>query len=283
MTTPRCWLFVPGDNTRKIESALAGDADALIFDWEDAIAPAAKPVARATTVAMLAASNAPASRCWIRVNALDSQHFYSDIAQLPINAIAGIVLPKACGIADLERLGRALTAREQAARVNDGQLGIVPIVTETAASVLALSEFRRPIPRLRAMMWGGEDLAGDLGVVRNRDDDGVYRAPFQLARNLTLLAAAASECSAIDAVRVDYTNLEALATESAQAWNDGFTAKAAIHPIQVTPIQHAFTPSESDREWALRVVAALVNGGLAVVDGRMVDAPHLRLARRILS
>ena len=283
MTTPRCWLFVPGDNTRNIERALAGDADALIFDWEDAIAPAAKPAARATTVAMLAASNVPASRCWIRVNALDSQHFDLDIAYLPINAIAGVVVPKACGIADIERLGRALTALEQAARVNDGQIGIVPIVTETAASVLALSEFRRPLPRLRAMMWGGEDLAGDLGVARNRDDGGTYRAPFQLARNLTLLAAAAAECSAIDAVHVDYTNLAALATESAQAQKDGFTAKAAIHPAQVTPIQRAFTPSESDREWALRVVAALANDGLAVVDGRMVDAPHLRLARRILS
>ena len=70
------------------------------------------------------------------------------------------------------------------------------------------------------MMWGGEDLAGDLGVARNRDDNGTYRAPFQLARNLTLLAAAASECSAIDAVHVDYTNLEALAAESAQAQKD---------------------------------------------------------------
>lgn len=283
MTAPRCWLFVPGDSARKIERGIAGDADALIIDWEDAVAPAAKAAARAITVAALAASSVPASRCWIRVNALDSAHFDADIAHLPLAALAGVVLPKTCGIADLERLGCALTAREQAARISLGQLGIVAIATETAASVLALSEFRRPLPRLKAMMWGGEDLASDLGVARNRDDDGAYRAPFQLARNLMLLAAAAVECSAIDAVFVDYTDVNALAVESAQARHDGFVAKAAIHPAQIAPIQQVFTPSQTEREWALRVVAALADGGLAVVDGKMVDAPHLRLARRILS
>lgn len=283
MTPPRCWLFVPGDSSRKIERALAGDADALIIDWEDAVAPAAKTTARSTTLAALIAHHAPTHRCWIRVNALDSAHFDADIEQLPVISIAGVVLPKACGISDLERLSRALTAREQAAHVAIGQLGIVAIVTETAASVLALSEFRRPLPRLKAMMWGGEDLAGDLGIARNRNDDGFYKAPFQLARTLMLMAAAAAECSAIDAVRVDYMEVDALVAESAQARDDGFTAKAAIHPSQIALIQQTFTPSEAEREWAVRVIAALANGGLAVVDGRMVDAPHLRLARRILS
>ncbi len=283
MTAPRSWLFVPGDSARKIERALAGDADMLILDWEDAVAPAAKAAARATTVAALAAAKAPVDRCWIRVNALDSPHFAADLENLPLAAVAGVVLPKACGLADLHRLGRALAAREQAAGIAEGRLGIVAIVTETAASVLALSEFRRPVPRLRAMMWGGEDLAGDLGVARNRDDHGAYRAPFRLARNLTLLAAAAAECSAIDAVRVDYADLDALAAESAEARHDGFSAKAAIHPAQIAPINGAFTPTEAERDWARRVVAALPAGGLAVVDGKMVDAPHLRLARRILS
>jgi citrate lyase subunit beta/citryl-CoA lyase len=283
MTAPRCWLFVPGDSQRKIERAPPGESDALIIDWEDAVAPDAKAKARATTLAALASAKPLAERCWIRVNALGSEHFDADIAHLPLAAIAGVVLPKACGIGDIERLGRVLTQREQAAGVTGARSGIVAIVTETAASVLALSEFRRPLPRLKAMMWGGEDLAGDLGVARNRDDAGAYRAPFQLARNLMLLAAAAAQCQAIEAVRVDYTDLDALASEALQARNHGFTAKAAIHPSQVDPIQRVFAPSEAERDWARRVVEALADGGLAVVDGRMVDAPHLRLARRILS
>ena len=283
MMAVRSWLFVPGDSARKIERALQGEADALILDWEDAVAPAAKAAARATTVAALATARPPATRCWIRVNALASPWFAEDLAALPAGAVAGVVLPKACGPADVERLGRALATVEGRADVAPGSLGIVAIATETAASVLALSDFRRPVPRLAAMLWGGEDLAGDMGVARNRDERGRYRAPFRLARNLTLLAAAAAECSAIDAVCVDFRDSDALSAECAQARADGYTAKAAIHPDQVGPINRAFAATAEERAWAERVVAALRDGGLAVVDGKMVDAPHLRLARRILS
>ena len=234
-------------------------------------------------MAALAAACPTQARCWIRVNALNSPHFAADLASLPVAAIAGVVLPKACGLADLERLGAALDAAEALAGRGGGELGVVAIVTETAGSVLALGEFRRPVPRLAALMWGAEDLAGDLGVARNRDAGGGYRAPFRLARNLTLLAAAAAECSAIDAVRVDFRDLDALAAEAAEARADGFTAKAAIHPDQIAPINCAFGTTAHERAWAERVVAALSGGGLAVVDGKMVDAPHLRLARRILS
>lgn len=283
MNKARSWLFVPGDSVRKIERSLASDADVLIFDWEDAVAAPAKGVARQITVAALAAAHLPVARCWIRVNALDSPHFAADLALLPAAAVAGVVLPKACGLADLERLDGALAKIERASSMQNGQLGVVAIVTESAASVLALSEFRRPVPRLVAMLWGGEDLAGDLGVVSNRDSFGAYRPPFRLARSLTLMAAAAAECSAIDAVRVDFRDSDALAAECAEARADGFTGKAAIHPDQIAPINLAFTATADERAWAERVVAALREGGLAVVDGKMVDAPHLRLARRILS
>jgi citrate lyase subunit beta/citryl-CoA lyase len=279
----RSWLFVPGDSARKIERALAGDADALIFDREDAVAPSAKAAAREITAAALTAKRPPAERCWIRVNALDSPPFADDLANLPLACIAGVVLPKACGLVDLERLGRARDAAGSSAGLRSGSLGVVAIVTETAASVLALSEFRGPVPRLVAMMWGAEDLAGDLGVARNRDASGAYRAPFRLARNLMLMAAAAAGCKAIDTVRVDFSDRDALAAEAAEARSDGFSAKAAIHPDQIEPINRAFAPTADERAWAERIVAALEGGGLAVVDGRMVDAPHLRLARRILS
>lgn len=283
MTLARCWLFVPGDSARKIERSLAGDAGALVIDWEDAVAPAAKAAARAMTIGALAAARPSAERCWVRVNALDSPYFAADLAALPAAALAGVMLPKACGPADIERLGRALAPLESSAGLPVGRLGIVAIVTETAASVLALSDFRGPVPRLAAMLWGGEDLAGDLGIARNRDERGAYRAPFRLARGLTLLAAAAAECSAIDAVRVDFRDSDALDAECTEARADGFTAKAAIHPDQVGPINRAFAATADERAWAERVLVALQGGGLGVVDGKMVDAPHLRLARRILS
>jgi citrate lyase subunit beta / citryl-CoA lyase len=289
VSAAQSWLFVPGDSARKIERALQGDAHALIFDWEDAVAPAAKAAARQTTAAALAAAGAPAGRCWIRVNALSTAYFDDDIAALPGAAIAGVVLPKACGVRDIERLGAVLEQCERANGLAAGVLRIVAIVTESAASVLALSEFRAPVSRLHAVMWGGEDLAADLGVANNRetrhDAHAAYRAPFQLARNLTLFAAAAAECLAIDAVFTDLHAQDALLAESAAARADGFGAKAAIHPDQVAVINRTFAPTAQERMWAQQVIAALdqQRGGLAVLNGKMLDAPHLRLAKRILS
>lgn len=190
--------------------------------------------------------------------------------------------PKCCGPADVARLAEALTKVEAEAGITHGRLGIVAIATETAASVLALAEFRRPLPRLAALMWGGEDLSGDLGVARNRNAEGRYREPFRLARSLTLLAAAAAECTAIDAVFADVLSAEAFAAECREGRADGFTAKAAIHPDQVGAIHAAFSATEEERAWAERVIEALARGGVAVIDGKMVDAPHLRVARRIL-
>ena len=282
MNGARSWLFVPGDSPRKIERARQGEAEALIFDWEDSVALGGKAAAREITAGALAASRPPAVRCWIRVNAFASCEFAADLAALPAAAIAGVVLPKCCGPADVERLGAALTTVETNVGITIGRLGIVGIATETGASVLALSEFRRPLPRLAALMWGGEDLAGDLGVARNRDAVGRYREPFRLARGLTLLAAAAAECSAIDAVFVDVRDGEALSAECREGRADGFTAKAAVHPDQVGAIHAAFAPTEEERDWAERVIAALAQGGVAVVDGKMVDAPHLRVAHRLL-
>lgn len=282
MSAARSWLFVPGDSARKIERALQSEAEALIFDWEDSVAAGAKATAREITVAALAALSPPALRCWIRVNAFASPEHAADLAALPVAAIAGVVLPKCCGPADVARLGDALAAAEAKAGITHGRLGVVGIATETGASVLALSEFRRPLPRLSALMWGGEDLAGDLGVARNRDDAGRYRGPFRLARSMTLLAAAAAECSAIDAVFVDVRDGDAFSADCREGRADGFAAKAAVHPDQIGPIHAAFAATEEERAWAERVIAALEHGGVAVIDGKMVDAPHLRVARRIL-
>lgn len=285
MSEARSWLFVPGDSERKIVRALAGDAQALVLDWEDAVAPDAKAAARVTTVSALQAHQAQGrtnDRCWVRINALLSPWLQADLDTLPVSAMAGVMLPKACGPADIERLGVLLAAVEQRSGVAEGTLQIVAIVTETAESVLALTDFRRPVPRLTAMLWGGEDLAGDLGIARNRDPAGRYRAPVAVARNLMLMAATAARCTAIDAVHVDIHNAAALALECEEARADGFVAKAAIHPDQIRIIHESFIPSTEECAWAERVLLALKDGGLAVVDGRMVDAPHLRLARRIL-
>lgn len=279
----RSWLFVPGDSEKKIARALSSDADAIIIDWEDAVADARKPVARQMLAELLADAPKQTPRLYVRVNALDTPHFAPDMQALPCGLVQGVVLPKLCGPADVDTLARRLGQAENNTGTTAGHLEIVGVATEHASAVLALTEFRQPLPRLTGMMWGGEDLSADLGILNNRYPDGQYKPAFCLARDLMLMAAGAAQCTAIDAVYVEFRNLDGLARECRAAKSMGFTGKAAIHPDQVPVINDAFSPDAEEQEWARRVLNAVdAETGVATLDGKMIDAPHIKLARRIL-
>lgn len=279
----RSWLFVPGDSERKITRALASDADAVIIDWEDAVADSRKNEARELLGPVLAQILDATPQVYVRVNGLDTPHFDADIEALPARALQGVVLPKLYGPDDVYRVSAALERAEHSNNHTPGGLSVVGVATESAAGVMALTDFRGPVSRLSALMWGGEDLAADLGILKNRHEDGSYKPVFHLARDMLRLAAGAARCDAIDAVYVDYRDTDGLRAECQAAKSMGFTGKAAIHPAQVPIINAAFTPEIEEREWAERVLKAFDAGtGVATLDGRMIDAPHAKMARRIL-
>lgn len=279
----RSLLFVPGDDERKIAKALACAADVLILDIEDAVAPARKAQARLLCRQTLQGARGH-QRLLVRVNALDSGEVDDDLAAVVAAQPHGIVLPKCRNGGDVEALAQRLAPLEQAAGI--AALRILPIVTETAASLFGLGSYAAlASPRLSAMMWGGEDLAADIGSLANRDGDGVYTAPYQLARALCLAGAAAAGVGAVDAVYTDFRDTAGLAAEASLGVRDGFSAKAAIHPDQIAPIHAAFTPAAADVEHALRVMAAFAGSaaaGVVALDSRMLDRPHYRSALRVL-
>lgn len=279
----RSWLFVPGDSEKKIRRAFDSEADAVIFDWEDAVAPSRKVEARRVLSEFLERAPEGGPQWYIRVNGYDTSYFEEDIQALPVTErLKGIVVPKACGPRGIEEAAKRLDDWErQTGRTL--ALSIVAVATENASSVMALTDFRQPVPRLQALMWGAEDLSADMGVPANRDDQGNYKAVFSRVQELVLFAAAAAQCVAIDAVYVNYRNPDGLLKECQQARSSGFSSKAAIHPDQISIINRAFGATKEEQEWARRVVEALdLNSGVGTVDGKMVDAPHLRLALRIL-
>lgn len=281
----RSLLFVPGDDERKIAKALDSTADALILDLEDAVAPQRKSAAREVCAAALRSATTPKA-LFVRVNALDTADAPQDLAAVVSAKPFGIVLPKCRHGDDARRLARELDTMEARAGIDHGSIRILPIVTETAASLFGLGTYAEPpIPRLYGMMWGGEDLAADIGASANRDASGRYTAPYELARALCLLGAAAASVLPVDAVYTNFRDGEGLKAETLEGLRSGFGAKAAIHPAQIDVINDAFTPSRSDVEWAQRVVAAFDaagGAGVAAIDGRMLDRPHLRGARRVL-
>ncbi|WP_342727848.1 CoA ester lyase [Bradyrhizobium sp. B097] len=279
----RSFLFVPGDSTRKYESAKKTAADALILDLEDSIAPDQKVVARGITREMLDARN-PDQKLYIRVNALDTDLTLGDLAAVIPGKPDGIVLPKCAGAADVNKLALYLDAFEAASGIAQGSTRIVTVATETARAVLKILDFENMSPRLWGMMWGAEDLAASLGATRNRTD-GRYHSPFILARDLCLIGAAAAGVVAIDTIATDINDLDALKAEAIAARQDGFLAKAVIHPKHVDVVNAAFMPTDEEIAWSERVIAAFANNpsGVAKMDGKMLDKPHLRAAEKILA
>ena len=281
MSDYRSYLFVPADSPRKLERASASGADALILDLEDSVAGERKADARAIAARHLAEiSGTSGPACFVRVNALATGLMEDDVAATIPGRPVGYMLPKCEGAGDIEALSRMISHHG-----GGSEIGIIAIATETVRAVRSLMRSDWRHPRLRALTWGGEDLASDMGALRNRAADGDYLSPFLMARDLTLLAALEAGVEAVDAVYTDFRDIEGLSTESRLASELGFSGKMAIHPLQIEPIHAAFVPDASQIFWAQDVLKSLAEAesGVASVNGQMLDAPHALRARRILA
>lgn len=282
----RSLLFVPADSPRKFAKAQGCGADALILDLEDSVASGMKAAAREHVASILAQ---PAQRAWqlyVRINPLDTGLTLSDLAVVVRPGLDGIMLPKSNGAHDVIQLGHYLDAFEAVQGMTIGTTRIAVVATETPAAMFALGSYAPPHPRLAALTWGGEDLGAAVGATDNKEPDGGWTFPYQLARAHCLLAAAAAEVAPIDTLYADFRNAEGLAGDCRRARRDGFTGRLAIHPDQVPVINASFAPSEADVIQARRVVEAFAanpDAGTIGIDGKMYDIPHLKAARRTLA
>jgi citrate lyase subunit beta / citryl-CoA lyase len=282
----RSLLFVPGDSARKFARAKDCGADALILDLEDSVAPSQKAAARAL-VAELIDDNQ--TRDWlflVRVNALDTGLTLDDMAAVVKPGLDGLLIPKANGSSDVERIGHDLDMLEARAGLPRGSVKFAVVATETARAMFALGSYAPAHPRLIALTWGAEDLSAALGAIDNKEPDGSWTFPYQVARTQCLFAASAAEVAAIDTVFVDFRDLEGLERDCRRSRRDGFNGRLAIHPDQVATINRSYAPSDAEIERARRIVAAFEanpGAGTLGIDGRMVDIPHLKAARKTLA
>lgn len=283
----RSMLFVPADSDRKLAKGEASAADALILDLEDSVAEARKPLAREMAsrfIAERAAHIGP--RLYVRINPLDTPFAMADLAAVVVPGLAGVVLPKIGGAADIARLSHGLDALEARAGMAAGGVRIVPVATETAEAMLSMHSFvGARLPRLAGITWGAEDLSAAIGAVSNRDEDGQYAPLYQLAGSLCLVAAAAAGVPALDTLHADFKDAAGLAAACRASRRRGFRGRLAIHPDQVAAINETYAPSEVELAHARRIVeafAAQPDAGTLSLDGVMIDKPHLTQARRTL-
>jgi len=282
----RSLLFIPADSERKLQKGDGVEADMLILDLEDAVAPAKKQAARELARDYL--SDRPTNRksqLWVRINPISTPESRSDLEQIMEGRPDGIVQPKTRNPDDVIELGLELNRIEQELGIESGSTRILPVATETPQAMFSLGQFSRCGPRLAALTWGAEDLSAAIGAMTNKESSGEWTFPFQVARAMCLFAASAAGVPAIDTLFADFRDAEGLRASCDTARRDGFSGKMAIHPAQVDVINEAFTPSAEEIAHAQRVVQAFAaepDAGVIALDGKMLDVPHLLQARKIL-
>ena len=283
----RSLLFVPGDSERKLSSCGTVPADGLILDLEDSVGPENKSAARELVSEFLADHVGDRQQqLWVRINPVDQVDALEDLASIMNGRPDGIVQPKARSPDDVLLLGQHLENFEKDLGIETGSTRILPVSIESAGAIFSLGEYVQCDQRLAALTWGAEDLRTAVGAVTNRDREGNWTSPFQLARNLCLFAAHAAGVVAIDTIYTDFRDGEGLRTICDEARRDGFSGKLAIHPDQVSLINSAFTPSEEEIVRARRIVELFeANPGVATLslDGVMLDIPHLKQAQKTLA
>lgn len=283
--THRSWLFVPGDSPSKMAKAIDSGADALILDLEDSVGAEAKGDARHAVRNLLRhRPGAGGPELWVRINPLSTADAALDLAVVAPLRPDGIVLPKPDSAEEVRQLGDLLRAHEAGAPGRP--IPILPIATETPLSVFNLQSYRTSGPRLAALAWGAEDLSSAVGAMTYRTESGAFAPLYDMARALVIAAAAAADVPAIETVYPAFRDLDGLATYAANGRRDGFTGMMAIHPAQVPVINAAFTPTLAELDEARQIVALFEKSpgsGVLSFNGRMLDAPHLKQARRLLA
>ncbi len=263
-------LFVSGEKPERFPKAMAAGADLVCIDLEDAVHPDRKAQARSEVIAWLGQRPAGGKPVAMRINALRSVEGLHDMQAFLASGVQvdWILLPKVEDAADLQCL-EAWAGR---------QFGASCALFETPRGIQALPEVARAGGKLGALMLGGADLSAELGAQFGWD--GLLHARGRLVNT-----ARAEGLQAWDVPHVDLSNPEALSEETRRVLSLGFDCKTAIHPQQLERIHAAHAPNEAELAWARLLVEAVPAGGFSgafLYHGRMVDAPLVRKARRIV-
>lgn len=262
----RSALFVPGSRPERFAKALTSGADVVIVDFEDAVEEDLKALARENLADFL--NSNPQASVVVRINAADHRMHLDDIKFCGRHAgVAAVLLPKA------ETAQQVLAAAEC-------KKPIWPLI-ESAAGVASLNEIAA-VWAVQRLTFGALDLALDLGV--RASSAAAYRVFDQVRYQLLINSTLHELEKPLDTVFPNIADIEGLTSFAQDARDLGFSGMLAIHPAQVAVINQVFTPSQSEIDWAKRVVEAACGApGAFRLDGKMIDAPVIAEAERIVA
>lgn len=271
----RSVLFVPANNARALEKARQLKADALILDLEDAVAPDAKPSARADAVSALAAGGFGERQVAVRLNALDTPWHQDDLEAFAGSACNALVIPKAESATQINALAAEMD------RLGYPETTALWLMAETPRGVLDSRALCQAHPRVSVLILGTSDLSQRLRLPANA------RSGLTQARALCVLAAREAGIDVLDGVCLDLNDAQGFRAQCIDGRSLGFDGKTLIHPTQIEPANEIFSPSHTEISRAERIVdawrRATADGqGLCVLEGQLIEHLHVRDAERIL-
>lgn len=277
----RSMLFIPGNNPGMLLNADIHQADAVILDLEDAVAPNQKDAARVLVRRAVTELAYQGIEIIIRINPLGSGYTQEDIeAMVPLKP--ALLMPtKVAGPEDIREVSAMMAAAEAQNGMEAGTVGLMPLL-ETATGVENAYAIAVSDPRVKALFLGAEDLSSDLQAIRSLGGEEIL-----YARGRLVVAARAAGVDVYDTPFTDVNDEEGLEKDAAFARALGFTGKASISPRHVAGINAAFTPSEEEVAYAREVMAAIEEGqrlgrGAVSLRGKMIDKPIVDRAQRVL-
>jgi len=264
----KSWLFTPATKSDRFSRAADAQADALIIDLEDAVAPSAKNEARETAIRYLAGISADHIPCALRINAPDTRFGFDDLQALLSSSARPdyLILPKCASSGTIGLADNLLREAHKSTKL----IGLI----ETARGVGALEEIAGGDNKPAALLFGAADMAADLGSETSWES-------LLWVRSRLIHAAASFGIAALDSPFFDIANKDALEQETKASAGLGFHGKCAIHPAQIATINEVLSPTTEEVAKARQIL--LVNEqGVGSVDGQMVDEAVARKARLVL-
>jgi citrate lyase subunit beta/citryl-CoA lyase/(S)-citramalyl-CoA lyase len=263
----RSLLFVPGNRPERFDKACAAGADLVVIDLEDAVGPNDKDTARAAVLDWLSKNDNPS--VGVRINGVETAEFAKDTKALADSGLSlpFVMLPKPDSKADIDKTADALPER----------LGSIAPVMESGMALLNAADIFSH-ERLDMCLFGGVDFSADIGSTLEWD-------ALLLARSTLAIAAAAHNVLVFDVPYLDVRDPDGCEAETRRVKDLGIPARSAIHPAQITPIHNALSPSAEEMDYATRLMAAYKEskGNVALLDGKLIEAPLVKKAQRILA
>ena len=269
----RSFIFCPGNKPDMIPKALSSGADMVCIDLEDAIIPEHKDISRSSTIRAFEDISVPNGvETLIRINDVNTIDGKADIKAIlqSNNTASGLMLPKIQNANEIIDLEKQIKLANKNLNLH--------IIIETNKALENAWLIAQSSPLIKSLLFGGVDMSADLGC------NGDWMS-LLYARSRVVHAAAGAGIDSIDVPFLDLEDMEGMMQEAQKSKNLGFSGKGSIHPKQIVSLNKVFTPSESEVEYANKVIKAFNEAadGLVVVDGKLIEKPVLRTALKTIA